>query len=134
MEERLNAQIEQLNNAVNNLLSSLSLNIEHYDVVASDSIKSGQVQKFEFCIEAFWKTLKKYISELHGVELKTPKSVVKKALELEYINYKEYEALIQMINERNELNHTYKQERFEAIRNNIIAHKNIWPRLMEIFQ
>lgn len=134
MEKRLNAQIEQLKKAVDNFLTSLSIDISEYNAVAADSIKSGQVQKFEFCMEAYWKTLKRYLLEEHGEDLKTPKSVIKKAFELELFSYENYELLIQMLGWRNELSHIYKQERFEEIRRLIIDHKDVWRLLLKAIE
>lgn len=71
MEERLEKQIHQLHDAVKNFRASLDLDLDRYDEVAVDSIKSGQVQKFEFCIEVYWKTLRRFILEQHGEDARS---------------------------------------------------------------
>ncbi|MCK5155348.1 MAG: nucleotidyltransferase substrate binding protein [Spirochaetales bacterium] len=80
MDKRLEKQIKELQNAIKNFTDSLSINCNQYDSIAQDAIKSGQVQKFEFCVELYWKTLKRYIQDTHGFDLKSPKATIKKGL------------------------------------------------------
>ena len=130
MEKRLEKQIKELQNAIKNFTNSLSINCNQYDIIAQDAIKSGQVQKFEFCIELYWKTLKRYIQDTHGFDLKSPKSTIKKGLDLDFYDYKTYETAIGMINWRNELSHIYKQESFEKIRILILNSRSVWKILL----
>jgi len=130
VEERLEKQIRQLYDAVQNLRESLELDLERYDEVARDSIKSGQVQKFEFCIEVYWKTLRRLIIEQHGEDTKSPKGAIKKGFELGMFSYPVYETTLAMINWRNELSHMYKKEMFEATRKRIIENREVWKELL----
>lgn len=133
MENRLEGKIRSLSDAVSNLLGSIELKLSDYDDIAADAIKSGQIQKFEFSVELLWKTLKLYIFEVYGEDIKTPKLVLKKTLELELFDYSLYEITIDMLNWRNELSHLYDQEHFEDIRLKIIAKKEVWKILLDIF-
>ena len=132
MEKLLKNKILSFRNAVNNLLESLELDLGNYDKVAVDSIKSGQIQKFEFSVELLWKTLKFYLLDKYGEDVKTPKTVIKKTLELEIIDYAVYEKSIEMINWRNELSHIYDREHFEKLRKNILSSKDIWGVYLKI--
>jgi len=133
MEKQLKYKVLSFQNAVHNLQESLELNLDHYDKVAVDSIKSGQIQKFEFSVELLWKTLKFYLREQYGEDVKTPKTVIKKTLELEIIDYTVYEKAIDMINWRNELSHVYSQDHFEELRIKILDCKYIWEVFLNIF-
>lgn len=130
MDKRLEKQIKELQNAIKNFTDSLSINCNQYDSIAQDAIKSGQVQKFEFCVELYWKTLKRYIQDTHGFDLKSPKATIKKGLDLDFYDYKTYETAIGMINWRNELSHIYKQENFEKIRILILNSRSVWKTLL----
>jgi len=130
VEKRLEKQIKELQNAIKNFIDSLSINFHQYDIIAQDAIKSGQVQKFEFCVELYWKTLKRYIQDIHGFDLKSPKAAIKKGLDLDFYDYKTYETAIEMINWRNELSHVYKQENFEKIRVLILNNRSVWNILL----
>ncbi len=71
-------------------------------------VKDATIQRFEFCVELFWKTLKKICIE-EKYDVTSPKSVLEKAFELKLI---EDEPLwIMMLEDRNETSHTYKQKR-----------------------
>jgi nucleotidyltransferase substrate binding protein (TIGR01987 family) len=131
MEERLELQIAQLKDAVENFKQSLELDISLYDEIAADSIKSGQVQKFEFCIVLFWKTLRRFILAQHGDEPKSPKRTVKRGFELELYSYATYETALAMIDWRNELSHIYKKDRFEAVRKKIIDTRHVWDAMLQ---
>lgn len=123
-------QIKELQKAINNFSDSLSIDYQQYDSITQDAIKSGQVKKFEFCVELYWKTLKRYILSNHGFDPNSPKATIKKGLELALYDYQSYETAIKMINWRNELSHVYKEEKFESIRNLIISHHTVWKALL----
>lgn len=67
-------------------------------------VKDATIQRFEFCVKLFWKTLKKIcLSEQYDVN--SPQSTIKKAFELGLIT----DAAIwsSMLNDRNMTSHTY---------------------------
>lgn len=132
MEGRLKYKLVQLNEAVTNFEDSLSLKLSEYSEIAADSIKSGQVQKFEFCIELLWKTIKNYLFELNGIDAKSPKMVVKEYFNLGLCSYKDYETLMEMLDDRNILSHIYKKEQFESIYNRIIHTLSIFKSVIDV--
>ena len=132
MEGRLKYKLVQLEEAVLNFERSLSLKLGDYSEIVADSIKSGQVQKFEFCIELLWKAQKIYLFEINGIDAKSPKMVVKEYFNLGLCSYKEYETIMEMLDDRNILNHIYKKEQFEEIYKRIINTLNIFKSVIEI--
>ncbi len=67
----------------------------------------GAIQRFEFCYELCWKTLKGELAK-QGFALKSPRASFQKAYALDLI---EDEALwLQMIDDRNLTSHTYEEE------------------------
>lgn len=134
MEERLRLQIGQLERAVTNMKNSFALELKNYDELAQDCIKSGQVQNFEFSIELYWKTLKRYIRKEYGEDLKSSKLVIKKGLELGFYKYQDCEQALNMIDWRNELSHIYKKEQFEEMREKILAQLPVWKNLTAVFE
>lgn len=115
MEGRLAHLREQLQQAVNDFLSSLQIDLSNLDARTVDAVKNGQIQKFEFCIELMWKTLKAFLWEIHGFDLASPKSVIKKYFELGYLDYGTLERLLEAVDLRNSLSHVYKKEMFEEV-------------------
>lgn len=58
--ERFENKLENFRKAVKNFENSLSLNLNEFEEIEFDTIKSGQIQKFEFCVELCWKTIKEF--------------------------------------------------------------------------
>ena len=115
MEDRLTYKIEQLKRAVNDFQVSMSINTDGMAPEVIDTIKSGQVQKFEVVVDLLWKTLKVYLYEVNGIVENSPKKVIKQYFQLEECEYSDYEWLINMIEMRNQLSHIYSAEKFEQI-------------------
>ena len=124
MENKLTYIKSQLNAALHDFIVSLEIDIEEYPYQIADTLKSGQVQKFEFTIELFWKTIKIFLNEIHGVEVRSPKDAVRHFFELEYCSYEESEILLEAIDSRNTLSHVYKKEQFETIYADILGFKD----------
>ena len=104
-----------LKQALKTYENSMMIDDTIYGDIEQDTIKSGQVQKFEVCVELFWKTMKKFLYEIHGIEAISPKIVMKQLYRIEYTNEKKYETLIEMINDRNRLSHIYNENQFNEI-------------------
>ena len=132
MEGRLKYKLLQLSEAVTNFEDSLSLDLSEYSEIAVDSIKSGQVQKFEFCTELLWKTLKIYLFEINGIDAKSPKMVIKEYFNLGLCSYQEYETIMEMLDDRNMLSHIYKKEQFVSIYNRVIHTLSIFKSVIDV--
>ena len=104
-----------LKQALKTYENSMMIDDTIYGDIEQDTIKSGQVQKFEVCVELFWKTMKKFLYEIHGIEAISPKIVMKQLYRIKYTNEKKYETLIEMINDRNRLSHIYNENQFNEI-------------------
>ncbi len=115
MEGRLRYKKEQFLAAVNDFDVSVNLDLSNLDFDIVDSVKSGRAQKFEFCVEILWKSVKVFLSETHGIDEKSPKTVIKSFYSLEYITASEYESIIEMLEDRNRLSHIYRKEQFNDI-------------------
>jgi len=128
MEDRLKYKITQYKNAISNFEDSLNIEISELDDIIADTVKSGIVQKFEFCIELLWKTLKVYLLEINGIDCSSPKLIIKEYFRNQDFSSKDYEILIGMINDRNSLSHIYNKEQFEDIYSRIIISLPIFKK------
>lgn len=108
-------KLKLLVKALDGFEKSMTLEKERFGEIEQDTIRSGQIQKFEVSVELYWKTIKKFLFEIHGIETVSPKTVIKQMYLTKYINEKVYESLIEMINDRNRLSHVYNEELFELI-------------------
>lgn len=114
MNDALN--ITPLKNALDRLQQSLSYP-EDQPLVLDASI-----QRFEFCIELTWKTLKKALAQ-EGIEANTPRECVQQAFAAHWID-DEVQWLL-MLKDRNLTSHTYKealaQEIFQRLPHHLTA-------------
>jgi len=76
-----------------------------------DLDRDGVIQRFEFSVELFWKTLKKVL-EYNKVECYSPRDCVKKAFRYGMID--DDEIVLDMLEDRNRSFHIYDEE--EAVK------------------
>lgn len=69
-------------------------------------IIDGSIQRFEFCTELFWKTLKRILSDL-GKETTYPKDILREAYQGFIID--DEDAWILILNDSNQTSHTYDE-------------------------
>ena len=131
MEGRLKYKVEELKDALKNFEESLSIKLEDLSPIVADSVKSGRVQKFEFCVELLWKTVKVYLLEVNGIDTNGPKPAIKQLYNIGKLSVEEYEALSVAIDDRNKLSHIYKKEQFEEIYNRIIKTVPLFRTVLE---
>lgn len=65
------------------------------------------IQRFEFSIELFWKTLKRQLA-YEGIETTTPRETMKHAYKSGWLH--EEAPWIDMLNDRNRSSHIYNEE------------------------
>lgn len=76
--------------------------------------KEGMVQRFEYCAELAWKTIKDYLEDQRlALPQITPKIVIKEAVAAKFIE--RGDDWMNLIEARNEMSHTYDFKRFEAV-------------------
>lgn len=99
----MNAQlnINALANALTRLNESLQFDLSQPLVV------DACIQRFEFCIELTWKTLKKCLA-IEGIEANTPRECIQQAYSIHWIN--DESAWLSMLKDRNLTSHTYKED------------------------
>mgnify|MGYP000555948282 CR=1 FL=1 len=99
----MNAQlnINALGNALTRLNESLQFDLSQPLVV------DACIQRFEFCIELTWKTLKKCLV-IEGIEANTPRECIQVAYQIHWIN--DESAWLSMLKDRNLTSHTYKED------------------------
>ncbi len=75
---------------------------ERYD----DLERAGLIKTFEFCFELSWNVLKDLLF-YEGHEVKVPRAVIRKSFEVDYIDESDCETLLDALDKRNLLSHTY---------------------------
>lgn len=112
MSDRVKNSIQNLDLALKKLNEYLST------PVLTDRDRSGVIQAFEFTFELTWKTLQK-ISLEEGIEAAGPKSSLKNGFKLGFIKKEEETLYLSMLEDRNLMTHTYREELSKEIFNRI---------------
>ena len=81
--------------------------IADYDQMGLDSIRDGVIQRFEFCAELAWKTLREYLLDQGYTEINSPKSVMKQAFADGILDHEE--GWLHLLDARNETSHIYDE-------------------------
>lgn len=83
--------------------------------------RDATIQRFEFTVELFWKTLKR-ILENEKIDARTPKQVLRESYQVGLIDDEEY--WLMMLEDRNRSSHTYSEkaakEVYERIKKYVI--------------
>lgn len=86
---------------------------------ASDVVRDGLIQRFEFTYELSWKTTKEYLEDIGIVDKNSPKAVIKEAyIQKLIVNEKNW---LLMLNDRNMTSHVYREEMAEEIAERILT-------------
>jgi nucleotidyltransferase substrate binding protein (TIGR01987 family) len=127
-------KLEQFERALKNFRMSLAIKTSELPYELRDTIESGQIQKFEMCYELLWKAGKEILRELEGLEVSSPKRVLKSLFHLGYMDYDEFELCVEMVENRNLLSHVYRREIVEQILPELPKYADEMERLLLKFK
>jgi len=92
--------------------------LEEKDINGFDDLqREGLVQRFEYTFELMWKTVKDFLqNEKVDIEIVSPKNVIKAAASCGMLEASgaDGEILLDMLDTRNMLSHTYDEEQFRS--------------------
>jgi nucleotidyltransferase substrate binding protein (TIGR01987 family) len=93
----------------------------------NDFVIDATIQRFEFVIELFWKTLKR-LMYIEGIESSTPKDTLIKARENKWLS--DSDIWVQMLRDRNETSHVYNETKAREIYQHV---HDYFPELKRVF-
>jgi nucleotidyltransferase substrate binding protein (TIGR01987 family) len=83
------------------------------------SFRDSAIQRFEYCIDTFWKYLKLYLQEKKGLVINSaspsPRDIMREALAARIIDLMEAQILLASITDRNQTSHSYNEKTAEDI-------------------
>ena len=93
--------------------------------------KEGMIQRFQYCTELAWKTVKDYLENQNVVlEQITPRAVIKEAVAAKLLS--RGEDWMNALDARNKMSHTYEFRKFESVIKQIEAtYLNLFGELYE---
>lgn len=102
-------KFNELKNALNTFLKSMALNLGCLnDELLVDTVKNGQIQRFEYSLELLWKFLKYFLKEDKGIIVGGPKDALRQYAQFSKLSPKQIQETLEMIDSRNSIAHEYK--------------------------
>lgn len=133
MVKKITFRLATISDALDTLERSIELFDEQKALVAQDktiknkellvSFRDSMVQRFEYCTDLLWKTLKLYLEEVEKAKLlsTSPRGVIREAVQVRLISEKEGAQCTTMVDNRNLTSHIYHEELAEEIAEKIPA-------------
>lgn len=120
---------EKLDKAVNRLEEAL---IE-YAKAQSDIVRDGTIQRFEFCVELAWKTLREYLIDQGYTEVNSPKAVMKQAYADGLLGSED--EWLSLLNDRNVTSQIYDDATAEQVFDHIRScYVDLFRKLIEMLK
>jgi len=80
-----------------------------------DQIRDSVIKRLEFCFDLFWKYLKDFLEEEHGILVASPKATLRESFKQNIVDQKEFEILNNLVTDRNNTSHQYDTNIAQAI-------------------
>ncbi len=109
MKNDIDLSIEKLKNAIDKLKEGLNN-------AKSDLERDGVIQRFEFTFELLWKSAKLILDD-SGIKTSSPEEIFKVIYKLGFLD--DEKGLLEMLNDRNIMSHTYNKNLAEKVYFNI---------------
>lgn len=119
----LDLNLVALGNALQRLAESLT-----YDP-SQPLVIDASIQRFEFCIELTWKTLKKALAA-EGIEANTPRECMSQAYASHWLT--DETVWLMMLKDRNLTSHTYKEDLAREIHGRLTGHLQAMQALYQL--
>ncbi|UJL45235.1 nucleotidyltransferase substrate binding protein [Virgibacillus sp. NKC19-16] len=102
--ERLNDRLQNVERNLNTLQEILDINIP------STIERNAGFQRFKNSFESCWKAAKHYLYDIEGLDIGSPKGVIRSFREIGLLSENETVLGLRMVNDRNMTVHMYNEE------------------------
>src|SRR3989339_170051 len=108
--ERLVLRYGSLLQALNTLEKALELTKLQLDQDILQGLRDSEIQRFEYCVDEFWKYLKFYLEYYFEYEyvLASPRLTLRECFQRQLISAEELETCLNMVDDRNSTSHGYR--------------------------
>jgi nucleotidyltransferase substrate binding protein (TIGR01987 family) len=118
--KKLNAKIELMKKVTSDTHHAVHRDISNItDEEILDTLKNGQLQKFEYTLELIWKTLKSFLKEEKGIIVQGSKDTFREIAPFIELSPDMISNILKIIDDRNSLAHEYEE----------FIMSNIYPKL-----
>ncbi|WP_298614159.1 HI0074 family nucleotidyltransferase substrate-binding subunit [uncultured Thermosynechococcus sp.] len=91
-------------------------------------IRDAAIQRFEYTLEAVWKVAQLYLREREGLDIASPKGVIRACLAVGLLTPEEGRLALKMVDDRNLTVHTYNETLADAIFSRLAQHAMLMDR------
>jgi nucleotidyltransferase substrate binding protein (TIGR01987 family) len=88
-------------------------------------VRGASIQRFEYTFEAVWKTAQLYLRTQEGLEVSSPKGVVRACGQAELLAEAQLPLVLSMVDDRNLTAHTYDEALAEALYGRLAGHREL---------
>ena len=100
-----------------------------FEVVGVENVseirRDAAIQRFECSFEAVWKAARTYLFEIEGVDVASPKKVLRQSRNLGLLSDEQTALGLQMVDDRNSTSHTYNAGLAERIYERLKDYSNL---------
>ncbi len=132
--QRFKYKLEVYEKALKGFNISLNIDVSGFSEEIIDTIKNGRIQKFEYCTELTWKTIKNFLYEYHAIDARSPRDSIKEFFLVGAVEESNYELLINILDDRNRLSHIYKEEFFDEIHSKLKNYYTVMTLVLKIIK
>jgi nucleotidyltransferase substrate binding protein (TIGR01987 family) len=96
--------------------------------------RDAAIQRFEYTCEAIWKAAQRYLLEVEGLSVGSPKGSIRASRDVGLLNDEQATVGLEMIDDRNLTVHTYNETVAEDIYSNLAQYADlltVWLAAME---
>jgi nucleotidyltransferase substrate binding protein (TIGR01987 family) len=128
------AKVEKFKKALLSFNSAMGQDLSLFEPVVNDILINGQVQKFEYCSELMWKTIRTLIRINNEISAKSPKDAVKEFYNCGYIEENDLEIMVNILEDRNKLSHVYNEEIFLQVHGRLSSYREVMNKVLKILE
>ena len=124
-EQRWRQRLDNFGTALVQLTSACDR--EQYDNLE----RAGLIKTFEFCFELSWNVLKDLLF-YEGYDVRVPRAVIRKSFEVDYVDESDCNALLDVLDKRNLLSHTYWRD--VALEAETLIKEHYYPVFLRLYR
>lgn len=133
--ERVKIRAQTFEKALTSLEVPIKKSKMSFDKEIQEMIRDSLIKRFEYTFETFWQFLKQLLEDSYGIQAVGTRNIFKEALRINLISESELEILLNMVLDRNETVHAYKENVADEIAQDIPDYyktmKTIFERLQK---
>ncbi len=130
--EKLNIRLKNIQLALVALKEAIAVYETLDNELYRKHIRASKIQNFEICVDALWKFLHIYFTQMSGAQLPTsPKPVFQYCLKEKLTTPEQTEQLLDMVDDRNLTSHTYLENLAERINDKAAFYYELMSKLVD---